>query len=92
VSEPVFEAAEDTPIEKVPLDSFEVEASEIVQRDLTQIVEEIITENPREAPIAAQEDVNVENLHEVCEETQQTPLHCAKETLPEAYSDSESKE
>jgi polyhydroxyalkanoate synthesis regulator phasin len=89
--EPVAEA-EEVQAEKVPLDEFDVPASEIVQRDLTQIVEELTPENPREALVAAQEDVIVETPQEACEETQQMPLHCAKETLHEAYSDSENKE
>ncbi len=90
--EPVAEAVEEAPAEKTPLDSFEVAAADIVQRDLTQIVEEIIPENPREALVAAQEDVIVETPQEACVETQQIPLHCAKENLHEAYSDSENNE
>ncbi len=84
---------EETIIEKIPLDQFDVPTSEIVQKDLTQIVEEIIPENPQEAPTAAQDDVAVETPQEVCAETPQAQIHCAKETLHEAYSDnSESKE
>ena len=90
--EPVAEMAEEVIEEKLPLDSFEVAAADVVQQDLTQIAEEIMPENPREAPVAAQEDVTVETPHEACVETQQTHLPCAKETLHEAYSDSENKE
>ena len=91
-AEPVAEV-EETAVEKIPLDQFDVAASEVVQKDLTQIVEEIIPENPREAPTAAQEDVAVETPQEVCAETQPAPIHCAKETLHEVYSDnSENKE
>ncbi len=91
-AEPVAEA-EETAVEKIPLDQFDVAASEVVQKDLSQIVEEIIPENPREAPTAAQEDEAVETPQEVCAETQPAPIHCAKETLHEVYSDnSENKQ
>ena len=91
-AEPVAEA-EETAVEKIPLDQFDVAASEVVQKDLSQIVEEIIPENPREAPTAAQEDEAVETPQEVCAETQPAPIHCAKEILHEVYSDnSENKQ
>jgi hypothetical protein len=86
VEEPALEE------EKVPLDQFDVATSDVVQKDLTQIVEEIFPENPCEAPIAAHEEAAVEVPQEVCAETQHQPVHCAKETLHEAYSDSENKE
>ncbi|NLE04407.1 MAG: hypothetical protein GX638_06350, partial [Crenarchaeota archaeon] len=88
----VADAVEDIVAKKAPLDAFEVSTTESIQKNLTQLSEESIPENPREALVAAQENEIVDTIHEDYARTQQMHLHYAKETLHEAYSDSEDKE
>jgi hypothetical protein len=83
---------EEATIEKPALDEFEVAEPDVVQKELMQAVEEI-AENPfQAAPQEAHAEETAEAPTEVSVEMQPVPLHSAKESLPEASSNSESKE
>jgi hypothetical protein len=75
---------EETKIDKSSLGDFEVAQPEAIQKDLTQVIEEVAPENPSmEAPLEAPDAIQ----QEIPAETQPQPIH-AKETLQEAYSNS----
>jgi hypothetical protein len=83
-AEPVA-VIEEAKTEKVSLDEFDVAAPDVVQKELLQAVEEI-AENPFPgAPIVAREETA--DTTEASVETQPVPIHSAKETSHEAYTD-----
>ena len=84
VAEPVA-VIEEAKTEKIALDEFDVAAPDVVQKELLQAVEEI-AENPfPEAPTVAPEAAA--DTTEISAEMQPVPIHSAKETSHEAYTD-----
>jgi hypothetical protein len=96
-SEPVLEVPvaveEEIVVEQAIAETVEVVQPEIVEAELTPIVEEIIPENPSQAPEAAPTEAAAEIVPEVCAETHQASMTSAKEalTIIETSDSSESK-
>jgi hypothetical protein len=96
-SEPVLEAPavveEEIVVEQAIAETVEVVQPEIVEAELPPIVEEMIPENPSQAPEAAPTEAAAEIVPEVCVETHQALMTSAKEalTVVETSDSSESK-
>lgn len=84
VAEPIIEAqepvAEEIVLEQSTLEETEVLEIEEIQAEMPSVVEEIVPENPCQAPVEAQTD-DAAGAPEVCAEAQQVSMPSVKENL-----------